>query len=269
MEAAAREAGALTRSFFGRDYEKWSKGSAGPVTEVDLAVDQLLKERLAGARPDYGWLSEETPDNEERLRRSHVFISDPIDGTEAFIKALPQYTISIGLAVNGRAALGVIYNPQTDELWMGGGGLPATLNGRPARASARASLDGASMIGRSQTFGDKRWTTPWPAMEFVWRHSIAYRLALVASGDADATILFGFKNEWDIAAGIAILDAAGGLSTETAGGPLLFNRPEPKVLGVVASGALLHPLLIERVKNIPHPKDWRPDGWKVPAMEGT
>lgn len=261
MEAAAREAGALTRQHFGRSVKAWSKGAAGPVTEIDLAVDTLLKQRLMGARPDYGWLSEETEDAQARLFRARVWIVDPIDGTQAFLQGVPQYTISIGLVENGRAIAGAIYNPMTDEMYLGGEGLAAAVNGRPIRASARSELEGARLIGQPSTFKPKRWARPWPRLEVEQRHSIAYRLALIAAGNFDAALMLGFKNEWDVAGGAAIVAAAGGIVTETSGAPLAFNRADHRVAGVVAAGAALYPSIIERVQGLPHPKDWGPKGW--------
>ena len=269
MEAAARAAGAVTRAAFGKRFETWSKGAAGPVTEIDLAADALIKDHLLGARPDYGWLSEETADSEARLERSHVFIVDPIDGTQAFIQSIPQYAISIGLAIDGRAALGVIYNPQTDQLFVGGVGAPARCNGAPIAASARVEIEGARIVGKEALFSSRRWAREWPKMDFVFRHSIALRLALVAAGEADAAMLFGFKHEWDIAAGVAIIEAAGGHAGETDGGALRFNRADPRVVGVTAAGARLHALLTERLKDLPHPSAWGELGGRMPAKAGT
>ncbi|MGE0830546.1 MAG: inositol monophosphatase [Hyphomonadaceae bacterium] len=268
MAQAAREAGALTAAHFGKSVKTWSKGAAGPVTEIDLAVDALLKERLGSARPDYGWLSEETADNPERLEKSRVWIVDPIDGTEAFIKGIPQYTISIGLAEAGRPFAGVVYNPITDEMFEGGEGAPAKLNDAPMQASQTNELEGARIIGRPRVFEAHRWDEPWPHLELGWRHSIAYRLALVAAGKFDATILLGFKNEWDIAGGAAIILAAQGTVTESSGAALKLNRADPRSVGLIAAGPALHPLLIERVQHVPHPSEWGPQGWRK-AKQGA
>jgi len=255
LEAVAREAGALARDLTGKRLEIQSKGAAGPVTNVDFAVDALLAERLRGARPDYGWLSEETPDvPADRVRKARVFIIDPIDGTAALVGKVPQWTISIGIAEQGRAFAGVVYNPMTDEMFAGAPGVRATLNGRAMRASVRDSLDGARMIGQRNRFADRRWKSPWPKMDVIERQSIAYRMALVASGQGDATILFGFKHEWDIAGGAALVEAAGGVVSDPWGEPLQLNAAIPRAPGVVASGAALHPLLIERTSILPDPR---------------
>ena len=255
LEAAAREAGALARDLLTKPLEIRNKGDAGPVTNVDLAIDALLVERLRGARPDYGWLSEETPDSPDaRLRAKRVFMLDPIDGTAAMIKRQPQYTISIGVAEGPDAVAGAIYNPMTDEMFLGARGAGATFNGRTARVSAREVLEGARLVGSKVRFTDWRWPRPWPNLEIEQRQSIAYRMAAVAGGLADATILFSWKHYWDIAAGAAIVAAAGGIVTDTWGEPLEFNLREPRAPGVVASGAGLHALLIERTSHFPDPR---------------
>jgi myo-inositol-1(or 4)-monophosphatase len=257
LEAAAREAGALARELTAKPLEIHSKGELGPVTNVDYAVDALLKERLLGARPDHGWLSEETPDDaEERLKHARVFVLDPIDGTAAMISKIPQYTISIGIVAHGRAVAGAIYNPMTDELFLGAPGAGATLNGRPMYASTRDTLDEARMIGQKNRFADKRWPKPWPkSLQIEQRQSIAYRMALVAANAAEGTILFGFKNEWDIAAGCAIVEAAGGRVSDPWGGALALNQRDPRAPGVVASGAAIHPLIIERTSFFSDPRE--------------
>jgi myo-inositol-1(or 4)-monophosphatase len=255
LEAAARDAGELTRALLTKPLDIQSKGAAGPVTNIDFAVDAFLAERLRGARPDYGWLSEETPDDPAaRVDKARAFSIDPIDGTGAMIQGSPQFTISLGVVENGRAFAGAIYNPMTDELFLGAPGVGATMNGGAIRASTRSALAGARMIGVKNRFADKRWAVPWPKMEIEQKQSIAYRMALVASGLGDATILFGFKHEWDIAAGAAIVEAAGGRVSDPWGGELQFNQPDPRAPGVVAAGPNLHALLIERLASLPDPR---------------
>ena len=255
LEAAAREAGALVRDLLRKPLDIQSKGDAGPVTNIDLAVNDLLTERLRSARPDYGWLSEETPDDPaQRMSKNRVFMLDPIDGTAAMIAKLPQFTISIGVVEDGRAAAGAVFNPMTDELFLGAPGAGATLNGAPVKASIRSALEGACFIGEGRRYADKRWPTPWPQMEYYTRQSIAYRLALVGAGMADATILFGPKNDWDVAAGAAIVEAAGGRITDPWGDSLTLNQAEPYAPGAVAAGAALHPLIIERTAFFKDPR---------------
>lgn len=256
IEAAARDAGAIAREAFGDAVKTWEKSDASPVTETDLAIDRFLRERLRAARPDYGWLSEETADNPERLSKERVFIVDPIDGTRAFLDGLPEFCISIAVTENGRPSLGAVYNPILDEMFIGGESVPATANGAAIHPTRRAELAGAKLIGRRNFYDDARWPTPWPPLDLTWRNSIAYRLSLIARGDFDGAVMLGYKNEWDMAGGIAILLAAGGRASDQFGAPILFNQPDPCSAGCIAAGAALHPLLRERVQHLPHPREW-------------
>jgi myo-inositol-1(or 4)-monophosphatase len=256
LENAAREAGTMARELSLKPLEIESKGEAGPVTNVDKAVDAMLEIKLLAKRPDYGWLSEETPDNPDyRIGQERTFMLDPIDGTAALISKTPQWTVCIGLVEGDRAYAGAVYNPMTDEMFSGAVGHGAFFNGRPMRATDIAHLEGARMIGQKSRFADKRWPAPWPKMEIIERQSIAYRLALTGAGMGDATLLFGWKHDWDIAAGAAIVEAAGGKVTDLRGDRLKFNGEIPRVPGVAAAGANLHPLLIERTKSLPDPRD--------------
>lgn len=258
LVSAAREAGALARDLLRKPLDIRMKGEAGPVTNVDLGVNALLSAMLLGARPDYGWLSEESPDEPAaRREKARVFAIDPIDGTAAMIAKQPQWTISIGLVEAGRAVAGAVYNPMTDELYAGAIGAGATLNGRPMKASELSTLEGARMIGQKNRFADHRWEDPWPKMQIIERQSIAYRLAIVAAGQGDATVLFGFKHEWDIAAGAALVEAAGGRISDLWGEPLAFNQTLPRAPGAAAAGANLHPLLIRRTQTFPDPRKAR------------
>lgn len=255
LEAAAREAGGVVRELLTKPLEIKSKGQAGPVTNIDFAIDVLLAERLLGARPDYGWLSEETPDDPaRRVGKRRVFMLDPIDGTAAMIGRVPEFTISVGITESDRAWAGVVYNPMTDAMFLGAIGHGATLNGKPMHTSAQAAIEGMRMIAPRVRFADKRWKTPWPKMQIEPRQSIALRMALVAAGHGDATVLFGFKNEWDIAAGAALVAAAGGRVTDPWGEELAFNGRDPRAPGVVAAGAGVHPLIIERTRDLPDPR---------------
>ncbi|MBC7768495.1 MAG: 3'(2'),5'-bisphosphate nucleotidase CysQ [Phycisphaerales bacterium] len=256
LEAAAREAGVLARTLLMKPLEVHSKGELGPVTNIDYAVDALLTERLLGARPDYGWLSEEAPDDvTRRVGKPRTFMIDPIDGTAALVGKVPQWTISVGLVEGDQAFAGAIYNPMTDEMFVGAIGHGASLNGKPMQTSERNRLEGARMIGQARRFQSRRWESPWPKMDVIERQSIAYRMALVAAGQGDATILFGWKHDWDIAAGAAIITAAGGVVSDPWGYALELNQPAPRAPGVVAAGAALHPLLIERTSVLPDPRD--------------
>jgi myo-inositol-1(or 4)-monophosphatase len=256
MTDAARTGGALIREAFGARVETWSKGAAGPVTEIDFAVNEAMEAILRPARPSYGWLSEESPDNAERLDRERAFIVDPLDGTQAFLDHEPECAVSIGLSVGGATAAGVVYNPITEEMFTAIVGEGAFCNGERLSVSDRDVLEGATLIGKDTWFKQAHWTPPWPPVTTVFKASLAYRLALVAAGRADGSVFLGYKHDWDIAGGAALVLAAGGLVTDPWGAPLRFNGTKPRNPGVVAAGARLHPLLCAQVFSTPHPKDW-------------
>ena len=210
-----------------------------PVTDADLAVDEVLRHELP--RPGEGWLSEETPDARGRLECRRVWIVDPLDGTREFLAGIPQWSISIGLAEDGVAVAGGVYNPSSDEMFLGALDAGTTRNGRPVLASDRSSLDGAVVLANRWAFGHWRW--PWRRHSFRTRPvgAVAYALATVAAGSADALWSRSAKAEWDIAAGTALITAAGGTVTTWDGTPYRFNQWPPRAAGLIAAGPRLFP----------------------------
>jgi len=228
-----------------------SKVGGSPVTNADMAVDALLKDRLLTARPDYGWLSEETADTPDRLSHDRIFIVDPIDGTVAYMKNTPWWCVPIAVVENGRPVAAVIHAPmlnETFEATLGGG---ARLNGRLIHASDTASLDDASILADARLMEGPQWLEPWPEMRFEKRNAIAYRMALVAAGAFDAAIAISPKWDWDIAAGDLIAHEAGAKVTDHHGRGWVFNRPDPRQNSLVCSAPALHPLIIRRTTPIP------------------
>jgi myo-inositol-1(or 4)-monophosphatase len=220
------------------------------VSEADLALDVALKLELHVPRPDYGWLSEETEDDPERLKSRRVWMVDPIDGTNAFLRHLPEWTVSAALVEDGVPVLGAVFNPATNEFFHAMRGKGAFLNDRRIAASDKNALDGALLIASGGLFKKKIWKEPWPEVKTRWVNSVAYRLALVACGQADATISLSNKSEWDLAAAALIVEEAGGVITDHHGKEHLYNRPSPRLTSLVASGKALHPLLIARTDSV-------------------
>jgi myo-inositol-1(or 4)-monophosphatase len=236
LEDAVREAGHIARKFYGGDYRQWSKEGGSPVTEADLAVDKYLCETLTAARPSYGWLSEESADDPARLTKREVFVIDPIDGTVAFLKNRPHFTICAAVVVDGRPCCGVVYNPISEELYAARTGAGARRNGVPIHVGSRDTLEGCAMLGdRTQLT-----LSPWPDMHVQNRNSVAYRLVLVADGSADATVSLTAKRDWDLAAADVILHEAGGLLTDTHGAALIYNRPVTKQSTLIAANPALN-----------------------------
>lgn len=252
---AAREAGAIAKSFFGGHYKTWDKGAGQPVTEADLAVDRFLSTTLREARPDYGWLSEETEDDPARLTRENVFVVDPIDGTIGFLKGKPQFTICIAIVRDGRPRAGVIFNPITEECFSAEEDAGAHLNGEPIHVSARQEIEACKMLATkslfTHPFWEKRPLTPWPEMQIETRSSIAYRMALIAAGQFDAMLALSTKHDWDLAAGDIIVREAGGRVSDAHGSELHYNGPVPHQRSVVAAGPALHARLLEKMQPLP------------------
>jgi myo-inositol-1(or 4)-monophosphatase len=253
LREAMREAGALALGYFRTDLKKWMKSGDSVVTEADIAVNDLLEKRLAGARPDYGWLSEETEDDAARLSRSRVWVVDPIDGTRAFAKGKPHFVLSVALVEDGAPVLGILFNPATGEFFEAARGEGATLNGAPIAVNERADIAGCRMAAHGPMFKHPAWPEPWPDMEFVERNSVAYRIALVASGEADAALALSAKNDWDLAAADLIIREAGGRMTSHEGKPLVYNREIPRHRSLVAAGPRLHEALLDRVRRLALP----------------
>lgn len=250
LVAAVRDAGAIAREGFQSVSKSWEKSKGDPVTETDLAVDKFLKERLRGARSDYGWLSEETADTPERLGARRLFIVDPIDGTLSFIKRKHEFTICACVVDNGVPIAAVIYNPMTEEMFAAAQGRGATLNDAPIEVSARAELPGCRILVARDVIEHPAWPQPWPAMDVGKRASIAYRMALVANGTYDAMMALSSKYEWDTAAGALIVQEAGGLATTHTGAALPYNQPTPTHRSLVCAGPALHAAILERTAPI-------------------
>ncbi|HQU67020.1 MAG TPA: 3'(2'),5'-bisphosphate nucleotidase CysQ [Albidovulum sp.] len=237
---AAEEAGRIARRFWRNKPETWVKpGDAGPVTEADLAIDAMLKAELRAARPDYGWLSEETPDDPARLAHDRCFIIDPIDGTRAFIEGDTSFAHALAVAERGRVTAGVVYLPEKDALYAATEDRPATLNGQPISATNPAQAEGATVLTSSATMAPQNWKGAVPPVQRVFRASFAWRLCLVAEGRYDAALTLRPSWEWDIAAGDLIARQAGAMVSDRTGAALVFNRPDPRADGVIAAGPRL------------------------------
>ncbi|MFQ6547057.1 inositol monophosphatase family protein [Aestuariibius sp. 2305UL40-4] len=248
---AAREAGGIAlRHFQSADLEVTQKpGDAGPVTEADLAVDRYLSDHLTGERPDYGWLSEETEDDQTRLETERQFIVDPIDGTRAFIDGARDWGVSIGIADRGRITAAAVYLPARDLLFSAALGSGAAKNGVSIQCSPRAEIDGATILAAKPNLAPDNWRGGTPPVARHFRSSLAYRLCLVAEGRFDGMMTLRPSWEWDIAGGSLIAAEAGAALTDRRGKTLVFNGVHPKTDGVLAAGPPLHQQLVSRLRT--------------------
>lgn len=253
-----REAGGIARDFFGGEYKRWDKSKGNPVTEADLAVDRFLMKELCSARTEYAWLSEETEDNADRLKARNVFVVDPIDGTVAFMKGRPHFTICAAVVHDGRPVAGVVFNPILNEMFAAREDQGATLNGVPITVSKTEDVEACRMVADAGMFKHPGWNTPpnrpWPDMHVENRNSIAYRLALVAAGQWDAMMALSSKRDWDLAAGDLILREAGGIVTTHEGNTLHYNRAETVQPSILGANPVLHARLLGRVGHLKLPR---------------
>lgn len=237
---AARESGRIASGYANANPEVWNKpDGAGPVTEADLAVNRMLEAELQAARPDYGWLSEETPPNNERINRDRTFIIDPIDGTRSFIEGSNTWAHSLAIAEKGRIVAGVVFLPLRNKLYTAAYGLGAALNATPISPSYASNLDASEILAPKPTMDAKHWKNV-PKFNRSHRPSLAYRLSLVADGSFDGMLTLRPTWEWDVAAGTIILEEAGATVSDKSGNPLRYNNQDPRLAGVVAGNAKLH-----------------------------
>jgi myo-inositol-1(or 4)-monophosphatase len=222
-----------------------------PVTEADRALDAVLRKELL--RDGEGWLSEESVDDPIRLQHSRVWVVDPLDGTREFVKGIPEFCVSIGLVENGHPVAGGIYNPATDETFLGSIESGVTRNGKPAQPSQRTTLDGALVLASRSEVKRGEWK-PFENTGLNIRPmgSVAYKLALVSAGLADVTFTLTPKNEWDVVAGAALVQSAGGFVSTLEKTTLTANHRDPLLSGLLASGPFLKDHLLALVQ--PHLK---------------
>jgi sulfate adenylyltransferase len=239
IREALETAGATLASFVPGAVAPSNKSSSrGPVAEADHAVNRVLRKILL--RDGEGWLSEESVDDFDRLEKSQVWVVDPLDGTLEFIAGIPEWCVSIGWIDQGRAAAGGIFNPVTKELFLGSLASGVTYNGKPVQASGRPELAGAVVLASRSEVRRGEWNRfQNESFTVLSTGSVAYKLARVAAGLADATWTLSPKNEWDIAAGVALVESAGGFAESLDGSPLTFNRRSTLLPGLIAGGAKL------------------------------
>jgi myo-inositol-1(or 4)-monophosphatase len=239
LVAAVRRAGTLARDAFGRPMRTWLKEKASPVSEIDIAVDALLREALSAIAPDAAWLSEESEDSPARLDKSKVWIVDPIDGTRAFIAGRPDWAVSVALAEAGRPVLAALYAPMSEEFYLAAAVGGATRNGAPIRVSTGSALAGARIAGPKSLV--ERLAAAAPGLIIAPRgHSLALRLARVAEGTLDIAIAGRDSRDWDLAAADLLVHEAGGALTTVGGTKLAYNGATATHGVLLAAGNARH-----------------------------
>jgi myo-inositol-1(or 4)-monophosphatase len=246
IEAALRRAAETVAEFTPGAIEYERKRGGDPVTEADERIDQVLRELLPAG--DEGWLSEETVDDAARLERRRVWVVDPLDGTREFIQGIPEWCISVGLVEEGQAVAGGIYNPSTDQVFLASLETGLTLNGEKAGASHRTSLESAVVLASRSEVRRGEWERfEGGPYEVRPTGSVAFKLACVAAGLVDATWTLVPKNEWDIAAGVALVRAGGGEVYDLSGALPSFNNRSTLKSGLIAHGGKLRDAVWEEL----------------------
>jgi myo-inositol-1(or 4)-monophosphatase len=249
LEPVMREAGELARVTASRPLKHWTKGhDRSPVSEADIAVNDLLRTRLAALTPGAGWLSEETEDDRTQRDKPLAWIVDPIDGTRAYISGRTDWTISVALVEDGRPSVAALYAPVTEEMFLAVRGQGATLNGALMRVQDEDTLTGAKLAGPKRYLDRLERITP-SILPQTKVHSLALRIARVAHGDFDAAFASGGSHDWDLAAADLLVHEAGGLLTDLSGRSLRYNRPHVVHGALVAAGPARHGTLIALARD--------------------
>jgi myo-inositol-1(or 4)-monophosphatase len=252
LRQTVKEAGALALSLFRTELKNWTKGASSPVSEADIAVNDLLEQRLRSATPDYGWLSEESLDDEERLGKRLVWIVDPIDGTRGYLAGREDWCVSVALVEDASPVLAAVFAPASDEFFFAARGQGAARNNVPVHATSGTELDFSRLAG------------PKPLVERLSRSSgeitlhprigsLALRLCRVAHGNLDAAFAGGQSRDWDLAAANLIVQEADGNMTALSGDTILYNRRDVAHGVLVAAGRDRHARIVEHFRERPLP----------------
>lgn len=246
IEAALRAAEKALSPFTPGAIAVERKAGGDPVTEADRRVDEVLRELLPTSGE--GWLSEETVDDHVRLDKRRAWVVDPLDGTKEFVQGIPEWSVSIGLVEDGQPVAGGVLNPATGQLVLGAIGHGVTLNGSEARVSDRSELKGAVVLASNSEIKRGEWDR-FQDQGIIVRPcgSVAYKLAMVAAGQVDATWTLVPKNEWDVVAGVALVRAAGGVVEALEEPERAFNQPSPLLRGMLAYPPQLGPTINELI----------------------
>jgi myo-inositol-1(or 4)-monophosphatase len=248
-----REAGALALSLFRTELKSWTKGASSPVSEADIRVNDLIEKRLRSATPDYGWLSEESADDETRLERRLVWVVDPIDGTRAYLAGREDWCVSVALVENAQPVLAAVFAPAGDEFFFARRGQGAVLNNVAIRATTGTELDFSRMAGPKPLIERLSSQNSGEIILHPRIGSLALRLCRVAQGSLDAAFAGGQSRDWDLAAANLIVQEADGNMTALSGDSILYNRREVTHGVLVAAGRDRHADIVEHFRNRPLP----------------
>ncbi len=247
---AVREAGELALRMFNAGVDSWDKTDGTPVSEADLMVDKLLADKLRGATPDFGWLSEETAREDASRSKSHVWVVDPIDGTSAFLGGSKQWCVGACLLSHGRPVAAAAFAPAQNRFYEAVLDAGARLNGNPMQTTDKSGLDGSRFVAHKSALNQNKWNDPVPQINCAMTTSLILRQCIVASGEYDGAIAFGRKHDWDLAPGDLIVHEAGGRTLDLAGEPFIYNRSSTRQNGMMAGSKALLDEIGERLHTV-------------------
>ena len=248
LSKAAKKASYELQALVEEGFERTFKKNDDPVTTGDLLVNSILQEELLSNFPDIAVLSEETKDDHKRLEKDKVWIIDPIDGTKEFVEQIPDYSISVALVENGVSKVGLVLNPMKNELYTAVKGKGAFLNNEPIQVKSVLNDKLIFLASRSEIKRGE-WDIFEEEAEVIPTGSIAYKLALVAAGKADATFSLGPKNEWDVASGCLLIEEAGGIASDTYGQSFIFNQKNTLVNSIVGTSKVASKKVFELINK--------------------
>lgn len=248
IHSALEAARTVLKGFTPGAIEAEYKSGHDPVTEADRAVDAALHQHLL--RDGEGWLSEESVDDPTRLERKRVWVVDPLDGTREFVAGIPEFCVSVAMVEDAVPIAGGICNPATDELIIGSLASGVTCNGKATTVSSTKTLARAVVLAsRSETKRGEWKQFESAPFQIQSMGSVAYKLGLVAAGKADITFTLTPKHEWDVAAGVALVNAAGGFTSGLGNAALRFNQRKPWLSGLIACNSLLRDELLSLLRS--------------------
>jgi myo-inositol-1(or 4)-monophosphatase len=223
------------------DARVWDKTKGHPVSDIDMAVDALLKTRLMAILPDVGWLSEETLDAADRLAARMVWVVDPIDGTRDYVRGRSGWCVSVALVADGLPVFAVMAAPAQDKLWVASAGEGVTCNDERLTGSTRTDFIGSRVPADELPKIDRDLVT------VTKPNSIAMRMTMVACDRADLVATLRWGNEWDIAAAHLVAQEAGAVVTDALGKPIVYNKLEPLDFGLICCAPGIHDAVVERL----------------------
>jgi myo-inositol-1(or 4)-monophosphatase len=249
LRECVREAGALAMSLFRTELRTWTKGASSPVSEADIAVNDLLRTSLMAATPGYGWLSEESDDDDHRLAKRRVWIVDPIDGTRGYLAGREDWCVSVALIEDALPLLAAVFAPVNGEFFFAAKGRGAELNGVPVVSTSGTELAFSRIAGPKPLVERLN-----PSAGDITLHprigSLALRLCRVAQGSLDAAFAGGQSRDWDLAAANLIVQEANGRMTALSGESIAYNRRDVAHGFLVAAGRDRHARIVEHFRHL-------------------